>query len=730
MTLPIQVGPSAVTINRDDRVLVCQPNARIIGGSEDGFFARDTRFVSGYDLLINGTAPILLNSSQVQFFSARFEFCNDGLIDEEGPIERHTISVRLDRTIAGGVHEDYDITNYGRRAVHLTIEMQIASDFADIFDVKDGRHVRRGSLHSRWYRSRAELRTRYENRDFHRELIVAAHQSDSPAQFANGRLVFAASLPPKGVWHTCLRWLPLTHAGRRPTTLPCHAIATAPSEARSLKLPTVSVATPNVGVNRAWDQSIRDLEALRIEDPTFERGVFIPAAGVPWFMTLFGRDSLIVSMQTISGFPEFAAGALRRLSNLQATSDDPERDMEPGKIPHEIRHGELAQLGILPFQPYYGTHDATSLFISVLSYLYDWLGDKTVLRRYLANVEAAMGWIDTSGDRDGDGFQEYATRSSHGYYNQGWKDAEDAIQHEDGTIAPLPLAVCELQGYAYDAKVRLATIYDVLDRPEDGERLRREAHELYERFNDRFWWEAEGTYYTGLDGRKQPIRSVTSNAGHLLSSGIVPTDRATRVASRLMADDMWSGWGIRTLSSDHPGYNPFSYHTGSVWPHDNAIIAGGFRTHGLHNETARIARAMFDAAERFQANRLPELFAGLSRDEGSFPVQYLGANVPQAWASGAVIRLIAILCGIHAHTDQGGSKLYVDPALPDWLPDLTISNLRAGRGSMTLHFRDGEVEVASNTSGYKVVRGVAPHGSGGGEGAPILGRHDRAPRGD
>jgi len=723
VTIPIQVGPATVTINRDDRVLVCQPNARIAGGSEDGFFARDTRFVSGYDLLVNGSQPILLNSSQVQFFSARFEFCNDALIDEEGPIERHTISVRLDRTIAGGVHEDYDITNYGRRTVHLAIEMQIASDFADLFDVKDGRRVHRGSLHSRWYRSRAELRTRYENRDFHRELIVAADRSDSPAQFANGRLVFAAHIPPKDVWHTCLRWLPLTRPGRRPTTLACNAIATAPIEARSVRLPTVSISTPNVGVNRAWDQAIRDLKALRIEDPTFERGVFIPAAGVPWFMTLFGRDSLIVSMQTISGFPEFAAGALRRLSNLQATADDPERDMEPGKIPHEVRHGELAQLGILPFQPYYGTHDATSLFIIVLSCLYHWLGDKAVLRRYLPNAEAAMAWIDHAGDRDGDGFQEYATRSSHGYYNQGWKDAGDAIQHHDGTIAPLPLAVCELQGYAYDAKVRLASIYDVLGRPEEGERVRQEARQLYERFNDRFWWEAEGTYYTGLDGRKQPIRSVTSNAGHLLSSGIVPTDRAARVARRLMADDMWSGWGIRTLSSDHPGYNPFSYHTGSVWPHDNAIIAGGFRTHGLHAETARIARGMFDAAERFQANRLPELFAGLPRDEGSFPVQYLGANVPQAWASGAVIRFIAILCGIDARSDHGGSKLYVDPALPDWLPDLTISNLRAGRGSMTIHFRDGRVEVLSNTSGYEVVRGVAPHGLPGGGAAADVGGH-------
>jgi glycogen debranching enzyme len=429
---------------------------------------------------------------------------------------------------------------------------------------------------------------------------------------------------------------------------------------------------------------------------------------VPWFVTLFGRDSLIVSMQGISGFPEFASGALRRLSTLQATTDDPERDMEPGKVPHEIRHGELAQLGILPFQPYYGTHDATSLFVIVLSYLYDWLGDPEVLRRYLPNAEAAMAWIDRYGDRDKDGFQAYATRSSHGYYNQGWKDAGDAIPEADGSLAPLPIATCELQGYAFDAKVRMAGVYDVLGRPKDARRLRREAKRLYERFNEEFWWEEEGTYYLGLNGRKEPIRSVASNAGHLLQSAIVPEDRAARVVRRLMADDMWSGWGIRTLSSEHPAYNPFSYHTGSVWPHDNATIAGGFRRYGFPDEAAQVAKGIFDAAERLVGVRLPELFSGLPRVPASFPVPYLGANVPQAWAAGSVFRFVAILCGLHATMDENGPKLYVNPALPAWLPEISIRNLRLGTGSMAIHLADGNVDVLSNSSGYRVVHGPAP----------------------
>jgi glycogen debranching enzyme len=709
VTFPVQVGPAAITINRDDRFLVCQPDGRILGGIDDGFFTRDTRLISGYDLRINGRRPMLLNSASIQFFSARFEYSNDAFLDDVGPVDRQTLAIRVDRTVSGGIHEDLDIVNYARRTVRLTIEIAIDSDFADIFDVRKDALVRRGQINTRWFRSRGELRTTYINATFRRELIVAVEKADSPPQYANGRLVFVARIPPKGVWHTCLKWLPLTGSDlrRRPATLPCNAVEVRRPDGRP-SLPTVAIETPNTTVKRTWEQAVRDLEALRLEDPTFERGVFIPAAGVPWFVTLFGRDTLVVSMQAISGYPEFAAGALRRLGAMQATGDDPERDMEPGKIPHEVRHGELAQLGILPFQPYYGTHDATSLYIIVLSYLYQWLGDTSILFRYLDNAEAALRWIDHYGDRDRDGLQEYATRSSHGYYNQGWKDAGDAIPAADGSLAPLPLALCELQGYVYDAKLRMGDIYEILGRPKDARRLRREARILFERVNERFWWEAEGTYVLGLDGSKRQIESVASNAGHLLQSGIVPIDRAGRVVKRLLADDMWSGWGIRTLSSDHPAYNPFSYHTGSVWPHDNALIAGGFRRYGYDAEASRVARGIFDAAERLAGYRLPELFAGLPRAEASFPVQYPGANVPQAWAAGSVLRLIAVSAGIHALTDLGGSRIYVNPALPEWLPSLTIRNLRAGGGSLDLALSDGEVTVLSNTTRFEVVHGPPP----------------------
>ncbi|MFL5756564.1 MAG: glycogen debranching N-terminal domain-containing protein [Chloroflexota bacterium] len=713
MTFPVQVGPSIVTINRDDRVVVCQPDGRIVGTAEDGFFTRDTRFISGWAMSVNGRPPVLLNSAPIRFFSARFELTNERIVDTMGPIERQSIAIRLDRTVAGGVHEDLDIVNYARRRVGLTIEIEIASDFADIFDVKANEIVRRGQLNTRWFRSRRELRTTYVNGEFMRELIIAVERAGSQPQYANGRLVFDIQLAPKDVWHACLKWLPVTgtHLARRPVTMGCNAVDVPPA-ASDRRQPAKSIDTPNETVRRAWDQAVRDLESLRLEDPRFERGVVIPAAGVPWFVTLFGRDTLTVSMQAISGYPEFASGALRRLGALQANDDDPERDMEPGKIPHEIRHGELAQLGILPFTPYYGTHDATTLYVIVLSYLFDWLGDPAVVERYLPNVEAAMRWIDTYGDRDGDGFQEYATRSSRGYYNQGWKDAGDAVPHADGTLAPLPIALCEHQGYVYDAKLRLARLYDYLGRSADSRRLHQQALELYDRFNETFWWPEEGTYILGLDGAKQPIRSVASNAGHLLQSGIVPPERSAQLVARLMRDDMWSGWGVRTLSSDHVAYNPFSYHTGSVWPHDNAVIAGGFRRYGHQAEAATVAKGMFDAVERLAMHRLPELFAGLPRSAPSFPVQYLGANVPQAWAASAVLRLVAVLAGIHATTDRSGSRLYVDPALPGWLPALAIHDLRAGRGSVSLEIRDGAVSVLRNTSGFEVVHGGAPRVAG------------------
>ncbi|TMF57696.1 MAG: amylo-alpha-1,6-glucosidase [Chloroflexi bacterium] len=710
--MPVTAGPPTVTINHDHQFLVCEPDATMAPQGDVGFFARDTRFVSAYSVTINGRAPLLLDASTVDHFSARHEFTTPQIPvggtsfgHSEAFLPERSVGFRLDRTILEGVHEDYELVNYAPAPVRLVLEVQLESDFADIFDVRTHQLIRRGDIQSSWRQKAGELRTRYRNDSFERVLVVRVSKAGSPPEYANGRMVFVLRLQPKATWHTCLEWLPVI-GGHRARVLSCNALLSNDAELPRGILPPVVLETTHPTLPAIWRRAVDDMEALRMSDFAVRRSVYVPAAGIPWYVTLFGRDSLVVSMESISGFPEFALGAIDRLAQVQATDDDPEQDKEPGKIPHEVRFGELASLGLLPFAPYYGTHDATTLYLIVLSYAYQWSGDAQLLTKYRANAEAALTWMLTYGDRDQDGFQEYRSRSKHGLYNQGWKDSGEAIQHEDGTIAPVPIALCELQGYAFDAILRMAEMYALWGDEQRSMELRQRALHLYERFNEAFWWESEGTYYLGLDGNKRPIRSVASNAGHCLASGIVPPDRANRVVDRLMKPDMWSGWGIRTLSTQHPSYNPYSYHLGSVWPHDNATIAGGFRRAGRHTEAQHVAEAIFAAAERFESYSLPELYAGIAREPGSFPVPYLGTNVPQAWSAASIFRLVAILCGIH--TVGSARAVYVNPDLPEWLPTLTLRNLRAGRGALELRLERDRVEVLKNTTGFEVVHGRVP----------------------
>src|SRR5213080_1904944 len=712
--MPVTHGVPTITINHDHQFLVCDTNATMVPTAGVGFFARDTRFVSGYNLTINGRVPLLLDASPFDHFSARWEFTSPELplagtrngAEHDVILEERALGIRLDRTIFEGIHEDYDLINYAAEPVRLILEVAIESDFADIFDVRRRRLVRRGDLQSSWHEKAGELRTTYVNESFKRDLVIMVERSGSHAEFANGRMQFVISLAPKETWHTCIGWLPVID-GHRARILPCSAVhrPRRPEMATGV-LPPVDIETSHPNLPFIWRQAVADMEALRMADFAVRRSVFIPAAGIPWYVTLFGRDTLVVAMESISGFPEFAFGAVDRLSRVQATDDNAEQDKEPGKIPHELRYGELASLGLLPFAPYFGTADATLLFLIVFSYAFQWSGDKEILNRYRPNAEAALKWMLEYGDRDRDGFQEYKTRSPRGFYCQGWKDSHDAIRHEDGSIAPLPHALCELQGYAFDALLRMSEAFEIWGDLERAEDMRQRATRLYEDFNERFWWEEEGTYYLGLDGNKQPIRSVASNAGHCLANGIVPPDRAERVVDRLMQPDMWSGWGVRTLSSQHPSYNPYSYHLGSVWPHDNATIAGGFRRAGRHSEAQQIAEGIFAAAVRFEQYRLPELWAGVAREPGSYPVPYLGTNVPQAWSAAAVFRLIAILCGIH--TAGQSRTIYINPDLPDWLPDLTLKNLRAGKGAAELRLKRDQVEVVTNTTGFEIVHGRIP----------------------
>ncbi len=705
--MDIQVGPATVTIHSDDEVLISEADAQMSSTKEQGYFASDTRYVSGYRIKLGRATPVLLNSSAVKPCSARFEFTNPELVVSSGPLAAETIELRLDRAIGNGLHEDYDLKNHSGTAVDVDLEVSIESDFADIFDVKSHTLIRRGMLQSKWDETSQHLSTRYENGDFTRSIQFKVDKASSPTEFANGGLLWRVRLEPGQSWHTCLLWAIDKGAGivKRPGRQ-CHALRGHDTTHRRNQLQWVANAcrfsTDDPEVTAIAAQAVSDLSSLRIHlhdevAASWKKGEkarsgseiesWVPAAGIPWFISLFGRDSLIVSLQTLALSPRFALGALRALGSLQAEGYDDERDMQPGKIEHEIRHGELASLHLIPHTPYYGTHDATSLYVWTAAEAWRWHGDRSELDAVRPHVERALSWIDTDGDIDKDGLQEYKTRAKKGgYYNQGWKDSGEAIVHADGTLASLPIALCELQGYVVAAKRSWAGILaDVYHETTLAARLRSEADRLEELIETRFWWEEEKTYYLGLDGDKNPIASISSNPAHLLWAGAVASDRAPLVANRLLEPDMWSGWGIRTLSDAHPSYNPFSYQLGSVWPHDNAVAVAGMRRYGLNQQAGKVTRAILDAAERFLTARLPELFAGLQRTEGSFPVQYLGANVPQAWASGAVVHLLTALLGLNA--DAPGRSLILDPALPDWLGQLSVANLQVGNASVDVSVR-------------------------------------------
>ncbi|MHB8877202.1 MAG: amylo-alpha-1,6-glucosidase [Myxococcaceae bacterium] len=699
--MSVQVGQHLVTMHFDDHILVCEPDARMSRPLGQGYFAADTRFVSGYRLKLGGLAPSLLNSSAVLAFSSRFEFTNPALPSATGgEVPAGTVHLRLDRTLTHGVHEDYQLANYHRAPIEVVLEASLECDFADIFDVRVARLLRRGSLQTTWDATRQVLTTDYRHGGFRRALSVQVERSGVRAEFANGGLSFFIELEPGAAWHACLLWIPDLDDGHRNTPpRPCGELLGGDAEHDRARREWVEQATRFTTsppeVERIVRTSIEDLSSLRMHRHDVHAAgaaqaqvhQWVPAAGVPWFVSLFGRDALIVSLQTLALAPRFAVGTLRALAALQADRYDDARDMQPGKIQHELRQGELATLHLIPHTPYYGTADATTLYVLAAAEAWRWHGDRAVLDSVRPNVERALAWIDTDGDTDGDGLQEYATRAgAAGYYNQGWKDSGDAIVTAGGEIASLPIALCELQGYVVAAKRAWAgVVEEAYGERAQAARLRDEAARLAKAIEERFWWEEEGTYYLGLDGRKQPIRSVASNAGHLLWSGAVAPERARRVARRLLADDLWSGWGIRTLSSRHAAYNPFSYQRGSVWPHDNAIIVAGLRRYGLEDEASTVAHGVFDAAEHFRGQHLPELFAGLERGAGAFPVQYLGANVPQAWAAGAVVQILTALLGLEA--DATGGALVVRPSLPVWLDSVTAQNLEIGNASVDLEVR-------------------------------------------
>ena len=687
MPFKVQVGPRQISIHYGQTVLVSEPSGDIHWPSERGLYFLDTRMISSWRIYANGEPWELLNGGAISYYASRIYLTNQRIPTPDGVIPPRTLGLVISRMISDGIHEDIDITNNGMERAHFQLEIALRCDFADIFEVKSDNFVRRGRVTTEWSSSKQLLRTSYRNKDFMRAVTVGPADGEPAAVYANGRLSFEIDLDPGATWHCCLLYT--LEDGERlfPPLRDCvnqygkaHHAETLSDWLRSV----LKIRTSNEEFYRLYRQALEDMAALRLPIPGTDQKVFLPAAGLPWFMAPFGRDSLIVSLQNILIYPDFARGSLNILGALQAKTVDDYRDAEPGKILHEMRYGELAHFKLIPHTPYYGTADATPLYLITLHAAWQATGDKTLLEQHLETAEGCLSWIDDYGDLDGDGFQEYQTRSPVGYANMGWKDSGDSIVYPDGSLVRGPKALCELQGYVYDAWLRMAEVFEALDKQSRANQLRAKASALFERFNDAFWDHEFGSYAFALDGNKTKVMTVASNMGHCLWSGIVPPERAAKVVRRLMASDMWSGWGIRTLSADHPAFNPYNYQTGSVWPHDNAIIALGFKRYGFGAEAARVARDISEAASHFLANQLPELYTAIERSEKSFPVQYLGANVPQAWAAGSVFALLQAILGLVPNAPQG--KLFVDPELPKWLPDLTLQDLRVGGHRFDIRF--------------------------------------------
>jgi glycogen debranching enzyme len=648
-------------------------------GSVGGLLHNDTRFLSRWEFTLAGKPLSLLKSAVVDYYSASFFLTNPNL--PAAALRANSVAVRRMRFIGNGATEQIVALNSTSATVHLQLKLACGADFADLFEVKSA--VRdRGANTTRRHEARALVYT-YERPGFLAETRIRIKRSDlmeTPTQrlvcaadpdLNEDDLVWRVELPARHallvIVEVCLR----TGDG---AFEPIHADFGEPQEKIEGPLTRWLADCPQFESDSALlksviDKSIIDLAALRVRVEVKGQPYVMPAAGLPWFMTLFGRDTLIAALQSLSVGPELARGALHVLGESQGKVVYNFRDEEPGRILHEIRNGELTVLGEKPHSPYYGTSDATPLWLILMERYWRYTMDNEFVCDRWERVLAALNWIDKYGDRDGDGYVEYATKSSQGLGNQCWKDSWDGIQFSDGGIPYLPIATAEIQGYVYDAKRRVAHMArKLIGDVALADRLDREAQALQRRFNRDFWSDERGGYYIiGLDGDKQPIDSMTSNMGHLLWSGIVPEDRARTIAAHLMSEQMFSGWGVRTLSTADRGYNPIGYHCGTIWPHDNAIIADGLARYGFRDEANRIALAQFEAAA-FSDYRLPEVFAGFDRSVSSFPVPYPTACSPQAWATGAPFQFLGVMLGAAVRDGQ----IHLAPCVPEQLGRIKI----------------------------------------------------------
>jgi glycogen debranching enzyme len=658
----------------------------------EGLFHQDTRFLSKWILTLNDQPLSPLSVDNVRYFVTRF-FLVPGTdtvyVDSD-------LSVIRQRNVGDGFHEDLTVINHKSEPVEVELKLAVGADFADLFEVKDAL-TKKGDFYRRI--EHGELILGYRRDRFVRETLI---KTTNGADLSEDALRFHVHLEPHGQWTTCVEVVAATDVlGTRSTrTKYGHEITEgSPGGVRlgDWLREAPRLASSWTSLVRTYERSLIDLASLRYF-PKVLPGDALPAAGLPWFMALFGRDSLLTSFQALPFTPGLAAATLRTLSARQGRHIDPFRDEEPGKILHESRLGEMTAFEERPHSPYFGSADATPLYLILLDEYERWSGDAALVKEVEKNARAALEWIDRFGDRDGDGYVDYQRRNEEtGLENQCWKDSWNSIQFSDGTLPGFPRALCEIQGYVYDAKIRCARLArEIWGDPALAARLTGEAEELKRRFNEDFWLPDRGYYALARDGSTgRMVDALTSNIGHLLWSGIADEEKARRVVEHLMGPRLYSGWGVRTMAEGEAGYNPVGYHVGTVWPHDCSFIALGLRRYGYHAEAARLAKDVLDAAEAFDM-RLPEAFAGYDRAFTRFPVAYPTACSPQAWSTGAPLLMLRVLLGL----EPVEGRLLVDPIVPKSIARIELLDIpgRWGHADAFARGRDpnpGDVTRAS-----------------------------------
>jgi len=672
-----------------------------IKDTAEGLFYRDTRYLSHYELRIEGKRPLLLSSAMHEDKAALSVALTNPETQpgEHDRVPRDTIFLERTKFVWNAVcYERVSIKNYDRTHRRLRLDVLFDADFQDLFEVRGTKRRQRGRHMAHPHRpDRAEFR--YEGLDGIERRTVLSF-SPAPKRLDSKRATFDVELEPGA--QTSLVVTVACEEGDA-TEVGDFFLAYRDTR-RARRTSTAEIATVATSNNLFDEVACRATADVYTLITRTDLGPY-PYAGIPWFSTVFGRDGIITAMFMLWMDPSVARGVLRTLAATQATAFDPKSDAQPGKILHERRHGEMANLGEVPFRRYYGTVDATPLFLLLAGLYFERTGDLETLLEIWPNVEAALRWIDEHGDRDGDGFVEYYRETESGLANQGWKDSHDAIFHADGSGAEGPIALCEVQGYVYAAKRSIAAVAARLGNRELASKLGSEAEHLRYQFEKAFWCADLGTYALALDGAKQPCRIRSSNAGHALFTGIADPQRARRTADTLLSRESFSGWGIRTIAQGQARYNPMSYHNGSVWPHDNALIALGLARYGFKAEAARVFEGLFDAATHQESRRLPELFCGFMRRPHRRPTAYPVACSPQAWAAAAPFSLLAACLGLELAHDRNQIR-FREPVMPDFLDEVVIRNLRLGasRVDVRLHRygRDISANVLSREGSLRV----------------------------